>query len=210
MSRDSIDEPRTQRSRRTREALLTTARTILEEGGFDALTMSSVADRAGVTRRTAYLHFDSRGKLVTALFDHNTAAEGLERSLARVWDAPDAATAIDEWAAHLARYHPRLVAVDRAIEHAHRSDPDVAALRAKVVAAKLAHCRRLVRWLADEHSLAPDWTTRSAADMLYSLISTDLIEALTTDRGWSKQRLARHLGVTFRAAFVADPNRTAQ
>lgn len=205
MSDDSIRDPKNRRSRRTRETLLATARAILEESGFGALTMSSVADRAGVTRRTVYLHFESRGKLVSALFAHNAATEGLDASVARVWEAPDAATALKAWAAHLARYHPRLIAVDRAIEYAHRADPDVAELRARVVESKLANCRRLVRWLADEQRLASGWTTRSATDMLYALISSDLIEALLTDRHWSQQRLARQLGLTFHATFVVEP-----
>src|SRR5947209_16311460 len=36
------------RSRRTRELLLAAARTLLEEEGFDALTMTAVAERSGV------------------------------------------------------------------------------------------------------------------------------------------------------------------
>jgi AcrR family transcriptional regulator len=204
MASSTISEPTNARSRRTRAALLAAARAILEDEGFEALTMTAVADRAGVTRRSVYMHFPTRGALVGEMFDYVAGVEGLAESLAKVWASPDAVTALDAWAGHLARYHPRLLAVDRAVQRTWRADPDAAAHRAKVVAAKLSNCRRLARWLADEGRLADTWTTESAADMLFALIASDVIEALIVDRRWSRRRLAEHLAILFRAAFVAS------
>ncbi len=99
MASTTISEPTNARSRRTRAALLAAAHTILEEQGFEALTMSAVADRAGVTRRAVYMHFTARAELVGALFDHVAAVEGLAESLRGVWEAPDAVSALDQWAA---------------------------------------------------------------------------------------------------------------
>jgi hypothetical protein len=107
-----------------------------------------------------------------------------------------------EWAAHLARYHQRLLAVDRAIERVRHLDADAAAHRDRVVAAQLANCRRLAGWLDREGRLAAPWTVRSASDMLFGLVSSDMIEALTVDRGWSESRLARHLALMFDSTFV--------
>jgi AcrR family transcriptional regulator len=195
--------PANARSRRTRAALLDAARDLLERDGFEALTMSAVAERAGVSRRGAYLHFASRAELVGALFDHVAEVEGLEASLQPVWDAPDAATALDRWADHLARYHPRLLAVDRALQRVWRHDADAAAHRDRVVAAQLANCRRLACRLDDEGRLAPGWTTPSATDMLFALISSDLVEALLVDRGWSRTHLAERLARLLRSTFAA-------
>jgi AcrR family transcriptional regulator len=186
--------------------LLTAARAILEEQGFEALTMTAVAHRAGVTRRALYMHFPTRAELVAAIYDHVAEVEGLASSLDSVWSAPDAVEALDEWAAHLARYHPRLLAVDRAVQRVSLSDPDAAAHRARVVSGKLANCRRLAQRLYDENRLASSWTVESAADMLFSLISSDVIEALLVDRRWSRARLSRHLALLFRRAFVAGPD----
>lgn len=199
----TITEPTNARSRRTRAALLAAAHAILEEQGFEALTMTAVADRAGVTRRAVYMHFPTRAELVGAIFDYVAEVEGLDESLESVWAAPDAVSALDEWAAHLARYHPRLLAVDRALQRVWQDDPDAAAHRARVVAEKLSNCRRLARRVADEARLADGWTTESAADMLFALVASDVIEALIVDRRWSRQRLARHLALLFRSTFVA-------
>jgi AcrR family transcriptional regulator len=203
MAHSTIVQPSNARSRRTRAALLSAAQAILQEQGFEALTMTAVADRAGVTRRAVYMHFASRAELVAALFDHVAGAEGLQESVRGVWEAADAAGALDEWAAHLARYHPRLLAVDRAVQRVWRQDPDAAAHRRRVVAEKLANCRRLAQRLHDEGRLAAGWTIESATDMLFALISSDMIEALIVDRHWSRERLAEHLALLFRSTFVS-------
>ena len=195
------------RSRRTRATLLATARALLEEDGFEALTMAAVAQRAGVTRRAVYLHFASRAELVAGLFDHVAESEGLGASLQRVWQASDGAVALDEWARHLARYHTRVLPVDRAVERVRRDDEDAARHRARVVKAKLASCRRLARRIDEEGRLAPAWTAATAADMLFALTSSDVVEGLTADRGWSRQKLSDHLAVLLRSTFVTPAPR---
>ncbi|HEU5155723.1 MAG TPA: helix-turn-helix domain-containing protein [Streptosporangiaceae bacterium] len=210
MAPTSISEPVNARSRRTRATLLAAAHAILKEEGFEALTMTAVAARAGVTRRAVYMHFPTRAELVGALFDHVSAVEGLAESVAEVWAAPDAAAALDAWAAHLARYHTRLIPVDRAVQRVWRLDPDAAAHRERVVAEKLSTCRRLADRLNGEGRLAAGWTAESAADMLFALISSDMIEALVVDRRWSRRRLADHLALLFRSTFVAGDGTPAR
>jgi AcrR family transcriptional regulator len=200
----TITAPTNARSRRTRAGLLAAAHAILEEQGFEGLTMTAVAERAGVTRRAVYMHFTGRGELIGALFDYVAGVEGLADSLRGVWEAPDAISALDEWAAHLARYHPRLLTVDHAVQRVWRHDPDAASHRRRVVAAKLTSCQRLARRLTEEGRLASGWTTDSATDMLFALISSDMIEALIVDRRWSRRRLADHLALLFRSTFVAE------
>ncbi len=92
----TIDQPRNARSRRSRAALLDATRELITEGGFDALTMAAVAERAAVSRRSVYLHFTTRAGLVTALFGRLAQTEDIGASLQRVWDSPDAVTALGE------------------------------------------------------------------------------------------------------------------
>jgi len=198
----SVPDSSTPQGQHTRQRLLAATRAVLEEEGFAALTMGKVAARAQVTRKTVYLHFGTRGALIAELFGYVAAAEGLHRSLAPVWSAPDGAAALEEWAHHLARYHPQLLAVGRALQQVWRSDPDAAAHHRRILAAKHGNCRRLAQRLADEGILAPGWTVQSAADMLNALATTDLIEALAVDRGWSHRALADGLARLFRSAFL--------
>jgi AcrR family transcriptional regulator len=195
-------EPSNARSRRTRDALLAATRQMVERDGLAAVTMGAVAERAGVTRRSVYLHFTSRSELVEALFDYVAETEGLARSLAKVWAAPTALDALTRWAEHLARYHARVLPVDRAMTQVYRDDPDAAAHRKRVAAAKLENCRRLAQRLADEDELADGWTAHDAADMLYALTTSDVVEGLLVDRGWTRGRFVDRLGGMLRAGLT--------
>jgi AcrR family transcriptional regulator len=201
----TIEEPQNARSRRTCSALLAATRELLEEQGFEALTMAAVAKRAGVSRRAIYLHFASRAELLTALFGYLGQSEDIAGSLRRVWEAPDAAAALQEWAWHLARIHPRIIAVSRAVDRVRRSDPEAAAFWERSMSNWYAGCRRLVAWLEQENRLAPPWTADTAADMLWALMSFDVLERLLVDRRWSPERYAEHLALLFRSTFVHDP-----
>lgn len=197
-----IDDPANARSRRTRVALLDAARELIEADGFAALNMAAVATRARVTRRAVYLHFATRADLVTALFDHVSAVEDLSGSLGQVRAARDAAAALDEWAAHLARYHPRVRAVDLAAASAAYTDPDAATHRARVAADQYAACRHLADRLAREQCLAAPWTPATAADLLWALMSSDLLTRLIIDRDWSQASYAEHITVLLQRTLL--------
>jgi AcrR family transcriptional regulator len=76
--------PRSQGRDRQRERILDAARALFASRGFDAVTMSDVADQAGVVRATVFNHFGSKGALVEAITEGVLGAwEGmLERALA--------------------------------------------------------------------------------------------------------------------------------
>jgi AcrR family transcriptional regulator len=206
MQAPSADLPRgpaNARGRRTRLALLAAARALLEERGFHVLTMSAVAERAGVTRRAVYLRFRSRSDLVGALFEYVAETEGLADSLQRVRSAPDALTALDEWARHEASYHARILGVARALEHVGREDPDAADWRERIAQHQLVDCRLLAQRLADEQRLAPPWTVESATEMLWALTSTELVDRLVSDRHWSCDQYQARFAQLLRRTFVA-------
>jgi AcrR family transcriptional regulator len=206
----SIQEPQNVRSRGTRDALLNATRQIIEEDGYDKLTMASVAARAGVTRRAIYLHFTSRAELVSALYEYLGEAEGLRVSLGRVWRSADALTALDEWAHHIARTHPRILAVARAHDRFRRSDPDAGRYWQQVMDGWLKGCRRLMSRLDGEGHLAPPWTVNTAADLMYGLMSFDLLERMCEDRRWSPQRYGDSLALLFRATFAGGTEDAAE
>lgn len=187
---------------RTRKALLAATREILEEGGFEALTMSEVARRAGVTRRSVYLHFESRSQLVQALYEFVAESDGLAASLDRVWAAPDGAATLTEWAHHVARYHSRVMPVDRAIQQAHDRDEDAGAHRVRVMAGKRTGCERIFQRVADDGELDPMWSIESATDMLMALTTSDVVGTLMVDCGWQQDRFAEHFAQLLRRTFL--------
>lgn len=202
--------PTNARGRRTRGALLAAARSLLEERGFAELSMAAVAERAGVTRRAVYLHFGSRSDLVRGLFEWVAQTEGLTASLERVGSAPDAVSALDEWARHEATYHVRILGVARALEQVGRDDPDAVVWRQRIMERQLADCRYLAERLANEQRLAPGWSVDSASDMLWALTATEPLERLLVDRAWPPESYAAQFGQLLRCTFVRSVDPTAR
>lgn len=199
---DRIDEPRTARSRRTRAAILDAAWARIEEGGGEDLAMEEVAERAGVSRRAIYLHFRSRTDLFVALMAHIDEKLDLAASVRPVREAPDAVAALRAWTDHLAGYHPRIGQVVRAVDRARRTDEAAARLWEHAMDAWHQACRALAARLAEEGRLADPWTEETAADMLWALMSVDLLEDLTEDRGWSSERYGEALSILIERALV--------
>ncbi len=198
--------PRNARSQRTRTAILTAARAMLEgDHGLAELTMTAVAERAGVSRRAVYLHFASRTDLLTGLFHHVNDIEGLAESSRPVHDAADGAAALDAWAAHLARFHTRLVPVTRAIDRARDVDADAGALWDMIMADWMAACRALAQRLHREGRLATPWTASTAADLLWALMSIDVTDRLVNGRQWTTRRYGTALRLLLRRTLLADP-----
>lgn len=195
-------EPQNARSRRTRTALLEAAREIVEDEGVARLTTATVADRAGISRRAVYLHFESRGQLLTALFDHVNEQEALTASLRGIADAVDAEETISEWAAHLGRFHPRIARVARAVQRVRDRDEDAARHWRLIQDDWHRLARRVARRVQDEGRMATGWTVDTMADMLHALMSLDVLETLVDDRGWSPEEYSRHLRETASAAFL--------
>ena len=61
--------PRTERGRRTRTALLQAAREAFEQRGFDDCRMNDIADAAGVSHGTVYTYFESKEEILGQVID---------------------------------------------------------------------------------------------------------------------------------------------
>lgn len=59
-------EPRTDRGRRTRDSLISAARTVFERQGFAATRMGDIAAEAGVSHGTVYTYFDTKEDVLEA------------------------------------------------------------------------------------------------------------------------------------------------
>lgn len=198
-------QPQNARSRRTQAALLEAAREVIETEGLPALTMAAVADRAGVTRRSVYLRFESRTQMLTSLFDHVNDSEGLSRSVRLVTQAPDAHAAVRAWAAHVARFHPRVARIGRAMQAMRSVDSDAGRHWQLVQDDWHTLCLDLATRAHDESALAPGWTTETMADMLQALMSFDVLEILIDQRGWSTDDVEAHLARVALSAFLRPP-----
>jgi AcrR family transcriptional regulator len=75
----------------TRTCILDAAVELIEEAGEAPLTIMAVADRAGVTDRTVYRHFETRDALVRATWSHmqqRVASRGFPRTAEEMVQSP--------------------------------------------------------------------------------------------------------------------------
>jgi hypothetical protein len=145
----------------------------------------------------------SRADLLLALHEHVDEQLDLAASGQPVVDAPDAVTALEAFAAHVASYHTRTMAIGLAVLRARAEDADVAVLVQQGIERWHAACRELAQRLEHEHRLAEPWTVATAADLLWTFMFPDTLERLTVDRGWPTERYGELLVVVLRRTLVA-------
>jgi AcrR family transcriptional regulator len=160
--------------------------------------MGAVAELAGVSRRAVYLHFSSRTELLSAVYRRTSEADGLAAARERIWQEPDAVSALTAWARHVSRGRPDIAAACRTPARGGPCDPDAAP---QTPEEGYMDCRRLAAWLDRENRLAPGWTITTAADMLWAL--TRLDPRVLEHRGWSRDEYADRLATLLHGTFVA-------
>lgn len=64
-----------ERKQATRETIVTTALTLVSEGGFNGLQMAQLARQSSVATGTLYRYFPSKEELCTAVFEYATEIE---------------------------------------------------------------------------------------------------------------------------------------
>lgn len=88
---------------KNRELLLKTARQLFSEQGVENVSMSAIADAAGVGKGTLYRHFTDKSDLCHALLDHEQR-ELQERTLIRLSEGGDAVEALCWFLAEVAQF----------------------------------------------------------------------------------------------------------
>lgn len=177
----------------TRETILRAARRVLEKVPEERVRLSDIADEAGYSRQTLYLHFGSRSNLFVALVQYIDEVENLDERARPVWEASSGREALREMIHLTATYTPRVLPAATVLVRDRYRDEDLAEAYEDRMEERRRACRRLILWLERDGALAPEWDVDSAVDVLFSLISIQQYQVLVVDRGWSANRFETHL-----------------
>lgn len=191
-------------SERTRVAILTAARSLLETERWPSVGLGEIAAAAGVSRQALYLHFGSRDALLMALVRWIDEVEGVAELAGHVLDAPTGAEAIDRLVRMNARYEPRIRAVVRAHDAGRHADPDLERAWQDRMRERRRLYRRIVQRLQDEGALAPGLSAGDATDLMWAILGSRLHEDLIDDRRWSAERYERGVGRVLRGLLLGD------
>lgn len=170
-----------------------------------SVPMERIAEQARLSRRAVYLHFESRPALLVALVDHVDETGSLPERSERVWRAASGTDALHEFVALNARYNREIAAIARALDEARERDEAARAAWEDRMAGRLAACRRLARWLADDGVLADGWTVDTVADLVWAFTNVPAWRDLVVERGWSPARFEHHVTAALRGGLLRGP-----
>jgi AcrR family transcriptional regulator len=179
---------------RNRERVLAAARTLFAERGLQAVSMSDVAEAAGVAKGTVFHRFGDRAGLALALLDEHERElqERIVRGPPPLGPGAPAAERLRAFLAALAdlpgEHRELLLEVDHA--------RPAGRYRTGAYRAWVQHTALLVR------ELRPGADAELLADVILAPLSADLVEHLRADRGRTTAEL--------RAAVVEAAGRLTQ
>lgn len=185
----------------TREAILDAAVRLLAERG-PGVRLEDIADEAGVSRQSVYLHFGSRTGLMIAIVQHMDVQEPLPRLIQSVFEAPSAVDALDAIVALHAEYHPMIYGVAKIFMASRHLDDALRAAWEDRMASRRNLYHEIVESLHRERLLDPTWDVETATDVLWSVTSWEVWEQLTVDRGWSKDDYLRKVRMLLRRTLL--------
>lgn len=187
-----------------RRAILEATRAVVEERKGKAWTLEDVADRAELTRMTVYRHFSSRTRLLIETVRYVDQNEGAEERFAVLAGCASGVEALDRWVGIWADYIPRIHRLAEALLAARHIDAAAAQAWDDRMEYLRQGCQRIVTRLHREGRLASSLTITSATDLMWTLASVQVWEALTESRGWSDRQYRRHLRRLLRRALMDE------
>jgi AcrR family transcriptional regulator len=184
---------RREQAEETRRRVLEAASETFRERGWEGTSISSVAERAGVSEETVYARFGNKRALLGAAVER--AVRGDDSRPVPEQDAPRAVAAaadMDErirlFASDISARLERAAPLVAAVSAASRSEPELAELLDRLHSLRRAN---LAVFASGE-----------ALDTVWALTSPELYELLRRQRGWSHARyrkwLAETLGLVLR------------
>lgn len=169
----------------TREAILEAAIDLFEKDG-PGVPLEDIADEAGVSRQTLYVHFGSRAGLLLGLVQHMDASGILESLVQQVTNAPSSPEALDAVADLHAEYSPVVYPIARLFMTAKHEDDALRVAWDDRMEARRNLYQEVVTRLSQDGVLAAEWTVDAAVDVVFALTSWQLWEQLVVDQNWSK------------------------
>lgn len=200
---------RSQQAGETRRRIVEAAAELFLTEGYAGASLPSIAERAGVAVPTIYASVGNKLDLLRAVVQLTVRGDDDPAPLAQrpAWKAienePDAVKKLSAFA----RFHrgicEREANVFAQIEAAAGGDPNATTMLDEHDRQRYEMQERLARSLARGKALRPGLTTRTAADIIWTLASERTYLALVRDRQWTPDAYEEWLRHQLLAALVA-------
>ncbi len=203
---------REQQAAATRREIVLAAKRLFEARGYASTTMTAVAAEAGVALKTVYLVFETKARLLRAVWDLALKGDDSDAPVAeRPWyvevlEEPDPERKLRRLAAASCVVKVRIAALLGVIRDAAPSDDEISALWALISSDFHANQAAIVATLDRAGALAPGLDATHATDILWTLNHPDVWLLLVGQRGWTAAQFETWLGDTAIAQLLGGSN----
>jgi AcrR family transcriptional regulator len=191
---------RREQAERTRRKILEAARVLFERNGYSATSMAAIAAAAGVSLKTVYLAFETKAKLLRALWhlllrgDQASVPVGEQSWYREVLAEPEPERQLRLNMRNSLRIKQRAGGILEVIRSAASGDAEVGELWARIQIEFHDNQRAVVQSIADKGALTHGLSVQAAADILWAINHPTLYALLTRERRWSPRRYERWAG----------------
>ena len=199
---------RAQQARATRRRIIDRAAKLFIEQGYAATTLDQISTAAGVAVQTVYFHFRNKATVLKEVVD--VAAVGDDEPVPvmdrpwvrRVRKEPDGRRALAMYLRNARAIFERIAPIMKTVRDAAGSDPEMAAQWQTNRKQTYTAQRMIVQWLADKHALRPELTVDRATDIVSCLVSIEVYQLFTAERGWTPAQWERWIKDTLTATIL--------
>jgi AcrR family transcriptional regulator len=208
----SYDSPRRrEQAAATRDAILQAARRLFERDGYAATSIAAIAAEAGVSVKTVYLAFESKGGLVRAVWNRALRGERDDTPVAEqgwyreVVEEPDPERQLRLNARNARAVKERAGARLEVLRGAAATDREIDVLWQRIQSEFHANQRVIAERLSTKGALRDGLDVDVAADVMWTLNHPSVYRLLVGDRSWTPARYEAWLGDSFCSQLLAPP-----
>ncbi len=167
--------------------------------------MEKVAQEAGLSRRTLYLHFESKVALFIATVQHIDETLGTPAIVRQAHEAQTALENLDEWVNAYGQIEPYIYSIAKVIYTARQSDQAAEASWQDRMAFRRGHVWEIIKRLKQEGIVDAEWTEDEGAHFMWAHLSVHTYEYLVVEAGWTIDPFVSHVQMVLRSAIVKKP-----
>jgi len=172
----------------TRTKILKATWHLMEKNAGLNVSMSKIAKQAGISRQALYLHFKSRVDLMIATVNYVDMVKHLDERLIKFEDATTGIELLEACVDVWGNYVPEIYGLAKAMLNTRETDEAAAVAWNGCTSSLREVCEKTITTLEKEGKLLPNWTSKTATEMFWTMLSVYNWEQLTKEAGWTNKQ----------------------